>query len=759
MHNDYANPDKSARLVQDHPDYSHNTTFFRMNGTSMATAVASGVVALMLQAHPEWSPDQVKFRLMATARPAVAEEQLVYNLFQQGMGRIWAADAVLSADIPADGEANYGMDIVGDLAHGTGWVDANADGLVQPEELDPAEMAYHYQGPVRKLLSDDGQAFMYYIQDATGEPTGLGVAWEDGLGWVDRDTLTTWADGWMTWAGGWMTWAGGWMTWAGGWMTWAGGWMTWAGGWMTWAGGWMTWAGGWMTWAGGLSWADSMAWAGRMAWAGGMAWAGRMAWAGGMAWAGSVSGTTWIDDKSTATPTAEAPPEATTEPPTTPEPPTPTATPTSAPTATPTIPPTATPEPPTPTATATTEPTMTPTIPPTATAAPTAEPTATTQPGIAMCPRSVSLDAVADTYINADRPDENKGTVTTLLTKPESSKEKHALLRFDLSSVPTDATLQSADLLLTSNNSRSNHDVQIRALLTPFSESGATWNSPDGSARWAGGAAFGTADYDDIAYGVLNPVGGDTQLAVDVTALVGDWHTGSRPNFGLILLATNVDTGDAKWYSREEEDIEQRPQLTIRYLEPVAGGCSETSTLAPVADAYIDAHNPALNEGDNTRVKTRPESGEEKYGLVRFDLSGVPSGAVIHSATLQVVSKNGRSNHSVEIVQLMTAWSEMSVTWNSPDGTHAWVGGGAFSSADYGALVYGTLIPVGGDTPLSVDVTALVDAWVNGDAVNHGFLLRATGTDTGDAEWYSREEGNAARHPVLVVDWTLLPSN
>ena len=38
-----------ARLVQAHPDYSSSTSLYRMHGTSMATAVASGVAALMLQ--------------------------------------------------------------------------------------------------------------------------------------------------------------------------------------------------------------------------------------------------------------------------------------------------------------------------------------------------------------------------------------------------------------------------------------------------------------------------------------------------------------------------------------------------------------------------------------------------------------------------------------------------------------------------------------------------------------------------------------
>ena len=42
-----------------------------MSGTSQAAAVVSGVVALMLQDDPTLTPDQVKFRLMNTARPFV----------------------------------------------------------------------------------------------------------------------------------------------------------------------------------------------------------------------------------------------------------------------------------------------------------------------------------------------------------------------------------------------------------------------------------------------------------------------------------------------------------------------------------------------------------------------------------------------------------------------------------------------------------------------------------------------------------------
>ncbi len=71
---------------------------FTMSGTSQATAVASGVVALMLQDDPSLTPDTVKCRLMAAARPAVKSNgKLAYSVFQQGAGLINAVDAVNSA--------------------------------------------------------------------------------------------------------------------------------------------------------------------------------------------------------------------------------------------------------------------------------------------------------------------------------------------------------------------------------------------------------------------------------------------------------------------------------------------------------------------------------------------------------------------------------------------------------------------------------------------------------------------------------------
>ncbi|MCE7989867.1 MAG: hypothetical protein DYG89_52640 [Caldilinea sp. CFX5] len=47
----------------------NNSLYFQMSGTSMAAAVAAGAVAVLLEDEPALTPDQVKYRLLATARP------------------------------------------------------------------------------------------------------------------------------------------------------------------------------------------------------------------------------------------------------------------------------------------------------------------------------------------------------------------------------------------------------------------------------------------------------------------------------------------------------------------------------------------------------------------------------------------------------------------------------------------------------------------------------------------------------------------
>ena len=88
----------SAQISQQHPAFQSSPDDFTMSGTSQATAVVSGIVALMLEQNPDLTPDQVKHRLMASARPAQNPDgTLAYSIFQQGAGLVNAFAAVYAA--------------------------------------------------------------------------------------------------------------------------------------------------------------------------------------------------------------------------------------------------------------------------------------------------------------------------------------------------------------------------------------------------------------------------------------------------------------------------------------------------------------------------------------------------------------------------------------------------------------------------------------------------------------------------------------
>jgi subtilisin family serine protease len=184
------------------PAKNHN--YYQLSGTSMAAAQVSGIAALVLQKNPRLTNDQVKYRLMTTARPAVVEKTgaLAYSIWEQGAGLVDGREAVFTATTES---ANQGMDISRDLTSDT-----------------------HYWG---YTTWDEATGEFRLTDPATGQQH-------------------TWGGGHGFWAGGTTTWGGGHGFWAGGTTAWSGGHRSWAGGLNTWTSEASFWAGAGRVWSG-----------------------------------------------------------------------------------------------------------------------------------------------------------------------------------------------------------------------------------------------------------------------------------------------------------------------------------------------------------------------------------------------------------------------------------------------------------------------------------------------------------------------------
>ena len=186
---------------------------------------------------------------------------------------------------------------------------------------------------------------------------------------------------------------------------------------------------------------------------------------------------------------------------------------------------------------------------------------------------------------------------------------------------------------------------------------------------------------------------------------------------------------------------------------------------------------------DGTTVDTR-----KTHFLQWFDVSSIPVGSTIISATLSTYFANQTANNrtfvNVKLSELLPGkdWTEGvgqnpatdgSVTWNSQKGnTVPWATAGANSGSDIdlGTTQVFDLVGVDGSgTTINRDVSAWVQGWVNNPANNNGMLWwggNSADSDSGNKYFYlgSKEDGGTgnpsegtAAGPRLLIEYTTVP--
>jgi hypothetical protein len=155
--------------------------------------------------------------------------------------------------------------------------------------------------------------------------------------------------------------------------------------------------------------------------------------------------------------------------------------------------------------------------------------------------------------------------------------------------------------------------------------------------------------------------------------------------------------------------------------------------LTTSKDAWIDKTNPDSNLGGDSNLHVRPTSGSDHQSLIQFESGGVPPGASISSAILELFQKDSK-NQTINVYRITQAWGQGTVTWNNQPGSDSFIWASFSGSAS---------VPL----TRSIEITALVQAWADGDFPNFGLLLKSV-SGSGDIQFSSREGGNP---PALTV--------
>jgi large repetitive protein len=213
-------------------------------------------------------------------------------------------------------------------------------------------------------------------------------------------------------------------------------------------------------------------------------------------------------------------------------------------------------------------------------------------------------------------------------------------------------------------------------------------------------------------------------------------------------------------------NIQRNIRCFLMLLLAMAGMYSHTKAqttvnLTPTIDATIKSSNTGVNYGNCNLLQTDGGSGNIDRSLLKFDLSGIPSGAIITSASLSLVKTSG-VGASVDIRRITSAWNEGSggcggsnsaVSWNQRiTGTNWTTSGG-----DFNGTVEATTTVGSNNTTYTWNVLSLVQNWTNGTNANHGLMVKNTSETSGALNVFaSSENTTVANRPKLTVTYTVL---
>ena len=209
---------------------------------------------------------------------------------------------------------------------------------------------------------------------------------------------------------------------------------------------------------------------------------------------------------------------------------------------------------------------------------------------------------------------------------------------------------------------------------------------------------------------------------------------------------------------------------------PASNGAPQSTSVALPANAdnTIYSENSELSNGIGSYFFAGQTNGnlgtQYRRALISFDLSTIPQGAEVVTATLVLHTSRGGPT-SVAVHPLLTPWGEgpSNAPGNEGQGTAAIPPDATWTFAQQLALPWAI---AGGDFVLvpsyvepvvtannfynmaSPQLRADVQAWVEGTAPNLGWILIGNEDQTSSAiRFDSRENGNTAFQPVLLVEY------
>lgn len=247
------------------------------------------------------------------------------------------------------------------------------------------------------------------------------------------------------------------------------------------------------------------------------------------------------------------------------------------------------------------------------------------------------------------------------------------------------------------------------------------------------------------------------------------WDFDDAADYSLNGAAVAGGYGSLTWNSEsanEDSPAEYAMGITQNNIDITTSPGSVTVNLAPPAvtsrvlqpgsegvDTYIREDITNSNYGSSTNVVLDGEATKSQRMLLWFDLTSVPSSAVLINATLWLYLKSGRDPvNNASVYSLTRSWTELDTTWEFYTLGKKWTTAGG----DYDPTPYGSAIIANEVGWLGMDLSRLVDFWATGRMPNYGIIIISESTVADSIKTFtsSDENLNSQERPRLALNYT-----
>lgn len=294
--------------------------------------------------------------------------------------------------------------------------------------------------------------------------------------------------------------------------------------------------------------------------------------------------------------------------------------------------------------------------------------------------------ALADAYINQASATNNAGTATFLRVGENNSSAQliRSLIKFDLTDIPSNATITSAtlSLYLYDDNSSNARTLSAYRLLKDWDEGTVTWNKYDNSNNWTTAGGFDAADCEQTDIGNVALAASEADGWIDITLTAGDvtdWIDGTLPNYGLLLKVDTESNDQYGYYSSDyTADTTLRPKLTLTYTTPALSSTGKVNFAMP-SGKYL-FYCP-----DGARIRKISTEGTDSF--TGNDTSSIDyKWLITHSGYIYAGKDNSNMVHrdsDSELIDLEGTSADTNVIYVGADG-----GAPTIGAISYGGYLY-----------------------------------------------------------------------